>query len=375
MFIITNGLENPTNLKELFMFKKLMCGLKDLSASKRFSISCTAIIIAIAIAVVTFMSSSIYTVKVFDGEKTFTVRTLSNNLVKALSAADLKSDEYNVESTSVNGRITSVEISYTYPVYISCGEVIKAVNFNGGTVADALALAGYTVDEYDMVEPALDTVIEETAYIDYYDVSYVSGSYTETVEYESETVYSSTTAKGVTKTLTKGSNGQNLVSYTETVVNGVVTETVVTSTEVIKAVVNEQILVGTKDTSLKTSEDVKCVSVLKPEDEIVLDENGNPVNYKSVMTVRATAYTYTGNPCSTGVYPKPGYIAVNPKVIPYGTKLYIKSPDGSIVYGYAVAADTGSFIKNHPTGIDLFMTTTSACINFGVQQMEVYILE
>lgn len=357
------------------MFRKLMCGLKDVPASKRFVISCTALVVAIAIAVVTFTSGSIYTIKVFDGEQTFTVRTLSNNLVRALSAVDLKSDEYNVENTSVNGRITSVEISYTYPVYITCGEVIKAVNFTGGTVADALALAGYNVDEYDMVEPALDTVIEDTAYIDYYDVSYVSGSYTETVEYKSETVYSSTTAKGVTKTLTEGSNGLNKVYYTETVVNGVVTETVVTSTEVVEAVVNEQILVGTKETSQKTSAHVKSVSVLEPEEEILLDENGNPVNYKSVMTVRATAYTYTGNPCATGVYPKPGHIAVNPKVIPYGTKLYIKSPDGSIVYGYAVAADTGSFIKKHPTGIDLFMTTTSACINFGVKQMEVYILE
>ena len=93
------------------------------------------------------------------------------------------------------------------------------------------------------------------------------------------------------------------------------------------------------------------------------------------MTSRATAYTYTGHNCATGVAPQPGYIAVNPNVIPYGTKMYIKTADGSVIYGYAVAADTGGFIKNHPTGVDLFMATRSECVSFGVRNVEIYILE
>ena len=117
------------------------------------------------------------------------------------------------------------------------------------------------------------------------------------------------------------------------------------------------------------------MSVLSPSSAIELDANGNPVNYKSKKTVRATAYTYTGNNCATGVAPKPGYIAVNPNVIPYGTKMYIKTADGSFIYGYAVAADTGGFVKNYPNGVDLFMTTKSACVNFGVRNVEIYILE
>ncbi|MBR4123359.1 MAG: hypothetical protein IKT93_02940 [Clostridia bacterium] len=46
-----------------------------------------------------------------------------------------------------------------------------------------------------------------------------------------------------------------------------------------------------------------------------------------------------------------------------------------MIYGYAVAADTGGFIKKHPTGVDLFMTSESACVSFGVRNMEIYILE
>ena len=55
--------------------------------------------------------------------------------------------------------------------------------------------------------------------------------------------------------------------------------------------------------------------------------------------------------------------------------MYIKTADGSVIYGYAVAADTGGFVKNHPTGVDLFMSTRSACVNFGVRNVEIYILE
>ena len=93
------------------------------------------------------------------------------------------------------------------------------------------------------------------------------------------------------------------------------------------------------------------------------------------MTVKATAYTYTGNNCSTGVAPQPGYIAVNPKIIPYGTKMYIKSCDGKYTYGYAVAADTGGFVKRAPTNVDLFFSSLSACYQFGARNVEIYILE
>ncbi|MBR6564176.1 MAG: 3D domain-containing protein, partial [Clostridia bacterium] len=59
---------------------------------------------------------------------------------------------------------------------------------------------------------------------------------------------------------------------------------------------------------------------------------------------------------------------------PYGTEMFIKTTDGKYIYGYAVAADTGGFIKRHPTGIDLFFDTEKECINFGVRTAEIYIL-
>ena len=358
------------------MIEKIKYGFAKLFACKQMRLAGIAIMTAITIAVVTLLNSSIYTINIFDGVNTYTVHTLNNSVTTALSGVGLKSQNYSIDNTTVKGRTTSVEISYEFPVFITCGDKTTEISFLGGTVRDALKKADIEVDEFDFVEPSLDTVINGTVYIDYSDVSYVSGNYTEAIPFKNETVYSNQQKKGYEKTVATGKNGVKQIEYKEKFVNGVSEGKTVVSETVVEEAVNGKKIVGTKEEAraVSSSNNVKSISVLNPGFSIDLDANGNPVNYKSKMTVRATAYTYTGKNCATGVAPKPGYIAVNPKVIPYGTKMYIKSPDGSIVYGYAVAADTGGFVKRHPNGIDLFMSTRSECRNFGVRNMEVYII-
>ncbi len=357
------------------MFEKIKYNLIEKCASKQMRLACVAVMSALTIAVVTLLGNSIHTVNVFDGEKNYTVYMLNGNSLSVLSGLDLKSDSYYIKDTVVTQRKTSVEIEYTYPVYITNAGNTVQLEFAGGTVADALRAAGFTTDEHDFVEPSLDTVITDTVYIDYTNIDYLSGSYEEKIPYITETVYSNDTDKGVTTVVQNGVDGLKKIDYTEKLVNGVSEGKTVVASTVITNAVNAKKVVGTKTSAAYTCASVKAVSQLTPASPIELDANGNPVSYKSMMTVRATAYTYTGNNCATGVAPRPGYIAVNPKVIPYGTKLYIKSPDGSIIYGYAVAADTGGFVKKHPTGVDLFYSTQSACTSFGVRNMEIYILE
>ena len=147
--------------------------------------------------------------------------------------------------------------------------------------------------------------------------------------------------------------------------------------EIIKEAVDKIVLVGTRyksNDAVQTSNDVKSVSTLSPSKPIELDANGIPCNYKKVMTGKATAYS-CGTVCSTGVKVQPGYIAVNPKIIPYGTKMYIVSDDGKYTYGYAVAADTGGFIKSGKILADLYFPTESQCVKFGVRNITIYVLE
>ncbi len=381
------------------MIEKIKYRLLHFITSRQTRVGGIAVLTAATIAMVTLLGSSVKTVTVSDGEKTYTVHVINANVAKVIANLPLKSDRYQIMQTSVKTNATSVKIAYSYPVYVTNGKNTTVLEFTGGTVCDALQAAGFTPDEHDLAEPSLDTVIEETVYIDYTDIDYVTGSYTEDIPYSTKTVYSDQLAEG-SSNLSEGCNGRQKVNYTEKLVNGVTVETTVDSVTVLQKAVNAVKTIGTKkavkttaakaasattktkadnssaqDKAAMTSDEINCISTLNPSSPIELDKNGVPLHYSSKMTARATAYTYTGHNCATGVAPQPGYIAVNPRVIPYGTKMYIKTADNRYIYGYAVAADTGGFIRKHPTGVDLFMATRSACTSFGVRNVEIYILE
>ncbi len=335
--------------------------------------SLMALLLIASICAATLLFGTVNTFTVTDGEKTHKVHTLSSDINDAITVAGFSSDKYKILSVNAADNITNIALAYTFPVYITVGDKTVEVGAIKSTVGEILANAGYTVDQHDMVEPSLDTVISDTAYIDYTNIDYITGSYVEAIPSTIKTVYSSKLDAGTT-TLSEGKDGEQQVNYTAKVVNGETVETVVDSRITLSEAVNGTKTIGTKKAAVTTSESVKTVSTLAAP-VIELDENGNPVNFKKHITVQATAYTYTGNKCSTGVAPQPGYIAVNPNVIPYGTKMYIKSSDGSYIYGYAVAADTGGFIKSRPNNVDLFMTSKAACAAFGRRNVEIYILE
>ncbi|MTV48441.1 hypothetical protein GJ688_05515 [Heliobacillus mobilis] len=85
------------------------------------------------------------------------------------------------------------------------------------------------------------------------------------------------------------------------------------------------------------------------------------------FTVSATAYTHTGSRTATGRWPSVGVVAVDPRVIPLGTKLFVEN------YGMATAADTGGAIKGNK--IDVFFDTEAECIRWGRQPVTVHIVE
>lgn len=110
-------------------------------------------------------------------------------------------------------------------------------------------------------------------------------------------------------------------------------------------------------------------------DWLTLDANGVPTNYRYCITGKATAY-YSGYITSTGTAPMQGTVAVDPREIPYGTRMYITSADGSIIYGYAVAEDTGGFIYwEHGATVDLYMHSYDDCCVWGWRDANIYILD
>lgn len=104
----------------------------------------------------------------------------------------------------------------------------------------------------------------------------------------------------------------------------------------------------------------------------ITTEDGEVLTYTSTMSVEATAYT-GGGITATGTSARYGAIAVDPTVIPYGTKMYIVSDDGKWIYGVATAEDCGGAIKGHI--IDLYFDDYSTCIQFGRRNCTIYILD
>lgn len=252
-----------------------------------------------------------------------------------------------------------------YTVSITAdGETREAV-VNEGTVQTALSQAGVTVGAEDLVLLPMDTEVEEGLAIQIQRVTYRDITTTETIDYEIVTKNDSSMYLGESKVETKGQEGERTIVTREKLIDGEVVETTEISNEVTKEPVDQVVRKGTK------KKITRCATVTAGG--TVYDHNGNKLSYKQALTGRCTSYTGDGY-TSTGMKPQYGVVAVDPKEIPYGTKLYICSPDGSYVYGYAVAGDTGGFIYSDYILADLYMDTYSDCAKFGVRTMTIYIL-
>ncbi|PRT43921.1 cell wall-binding protein EntB [Bacillus wiedmannii] len=125
----------------------------------------------------------------------------------------------------------------------------------------------------------------------------------------------------------------------------------------------------------KAKEEAKAREIAKVREE----SKNNIQSAKRELTVVATAYT--ADPSENGTYgervltamghdltanPNMRIIAVDPKVIPLGSKVWVEG------YGEAIAGDTGSAIKGNR--IDVLMGSKSKAINWGRQTVKVKIL-
>lgn len=121
----------------------------------------------------------------------------------------------------------------------------------------------------------------------------------------------------------------------------------------------------------KNIEEKKVDDALSTTNSDNIKIESNPTNnYKEVYTMMSTAYagdtiTYMG---TTPVRDPDGIstIAVDPSIIPLGSKVYIPG------YGLAIASDTGGLINGNR--IDLFLNSEDECINWGVQTVSLYLI-
>ncbi|NCC80245.1 MAG: DUF348 domain-containing protein [Clostridia bacterium] len=174
----------------------------------------------------------------------------------------------------------------------------------------------------------------------------------------------STMFKGKTVVKQEGVKGEKKITKEITYEDGVEVASVELSEEVIKEPVDKIVAVGTKVVQ----------TVKKPSTSSIVASRGGAIpsslSYSKAFTVEATAYALDGI-TATGTVPRRveggwSTIAVDPRVIPYGTKVYVEN------YGYAIAEDTGGAIKGNR--VDLYMNSVSAALNWGRRNVTIYIL-
>lgn len=254
----------------------------------------------------------------------------------------------------------------TFEVLVTADGETREINLLGGTVAEAIALTGVSVGRDDLVSVAVDTPITQDTAVTVSRVTYKTYSKTETIGFQTVTKNDRTLMVGTTRIAQNGQNGEQSVTYRETYVDGELTGTETVGTEIVTAAVDKIVLKGTRRPAAET--------VTVGGITLQLDANGQPIDYKELYTGKATAYTATGHGTASGMKAQVGVVAVDPSVIPYGTKLYIVSPDGKWVYGYAVAGDTGGALKSGRVVVDLYYDTVEECYKFGRRTMNVYVI-
>lgn len=395
---------------------------------------------AIFLATVTVgLNALINRVKIIDNDFFQIIHTLSSKPTTILANAGIKLDGGDTYAMKwLNSREGEIILKRAVDVTVSYRDETVEVSIPETTVAEAVKRAGFVLNDKLALNCNINDTVTNGMKIEIYDVEMTTVTEDVSIPFETVSSKSSTLEKGKTQLVKEGKNGTKRITYSCTVIDGEVISKTVESEKVIKAPVNREVLIGTKvvtasnsnsnsnsssnttvskpttttpsvsepstedkaedktedkvedkveeeekeetgSTSTKiyyTSAGYKYVSTLKPSTDFELTADGRPVNYKKLITGKASAYTYgDGNKTATGKGVRPGYVAVNPKIIPYGTKLFIRTPDGKYMYGYASAEDTGGFIYwSNPRVVDLFFTSESACRTFGVRNIEIYVL-
>lgn len=307
------------------------------------------------------------TITIVDGKETIKIATYKSNVKDVLSSANIKvgnkdkilpGEDVKVEDNMV------INIKRAVPVTIAVdGKQIKVLTAQN-TVLDALREEGIVLNEKDKVSPSINESVKEGLTIKIVRVEEKILTSTERIPFTIVRKADNNLEKGATKVLQDGSDGEKEIVTKVVYEDGKEVLKTVVSQNIKKAPVNKVISYGTLSW---------------------FSRGESKVFYTQKIRMRATCYTASfadtgkapGSPgfgrTATGTYARrnpEGYstVAVDPDVIPLGTKLYIPG------YGYAIAEDTGGAIKGNK--IDLYFDATSREYRtWGVRYVDVYVLK
>jgi 3D (Asp-Asp-Asp) domain-containing protein len=301
---------------------------------------------------------------------------MQTNLV--LSGNDNLSVSFDEESNSAE-----IQILRAFRITVIDANVKTEYEINRGTVADLLSREEIAVGENDIMSASMSDELYDAMRIVIDRVSYEEKVVSEIISCKTVKIETDELLKGETKTVTAGSDGIREVTTRLTYINGELVSSDRVGEVITTPVINRVVQVGTraekkesKTAAASNSMAKTPANISEPKSLTFTDSAGRTVSYTKKLTGKGTAYTApVGAKTATGRVAEMGIVAVDPNVIPYGTRLYITSKDGRLVYGYALAADTGAALRRGDALVDVYYDSEARCRTFGRRDVVVYILD
>lgn len=277
------------------------------------------------------------------------VETYARTVADVLQSQHVRLTSRDRVAPSPDTRLTDgmqVVVARGVPVTIILeGRKIKGFVY-GHTVREALKEQGVVVGPLDIVQPALDQPVKDGLNIRIIRVREEKKMIKVPLPFNVRRETDPNLARGFTRVVQVGVEGKEEQRWVLTYHDG---------QEVKRTMEDSQVVSPSQD---------KIVRVGTLQE---VSRGGYDIRYSRALDMTATAYSYTGNSTATGATPRRGVVAVDPGVIPLGTRLYVEG------YGYATALDRGSSINGRR--IDLFMESEAQADRWGVRQVKVYVID
>lgn len=328
-----------------------------------------------------------------DGNSEEKFITFSKNVKSFIESQSLKlkplDEVYPPEDTKLREGLRIVVHRFK-PIRITVNEKVIEIYERNLTTAEVLRKAGVTIGGTDQVSVSMDRVIKSGEQIVVSKEEKIVILVDREVPFKNTTVKTNNLDPGERQIEQYGVMGKMRDYYEITKRGGMEVSRALIRTETVSEPVEQIMQVGPAyvkktTTQLAIAQTGSGSSSSSGTGANLIVSRSKNFSYKTSYIMIATAYDLsfasTGkNPgmpgygiTASGTQARVGAVAVDPTVIPLGTKLYIENADGSGSYGYATAEDTGSAIKGYR--VDLFFNTYQECINFGRKRVIVYVLE
>lgn len=252
----------------------------------------------------------------------------------------------------------TIKLKTAIPLEIKANGIKIQVKTAEDTIEDMLDAEETTLKEQgiefnkdvDEVLPSLDSKVEGDVSVQLVKVDTKDLVEKQAIKFDTIVEKDTNLDISVQKVKSEGSNGEKEITYQVVYKDGVEVSRNVKSTKTILEPQNEVVVKGTG--------------------QVYASRGGDTINYKKKLNCTATAYSNHSNTATgrTPVRNEGGLstIAVDPSVIPLGSKVFV---DG---YGYAIAADTGGAIKGNK--IDIYLNTSSECNEWGRKSVNVLLV-